>query len=164
MKWSDVESDGIEYSLSHLQPFSMEVAVGSRVIEVRVTFGLHVFTDEKGNGCPIVVGDERRYFCKRRYMDSLQAVAFMKAGFADCYTRPYFSKRQKQQFFIWERDDYAIFLAIQKPAGTVNRLKCHVVSAYTVDSWGKAGLPTRGTARRMGYVLDKRERGESIPP
>ncbi|GAE50577.1 hypothetical protein [Xanthomonas arboricola] len=81
---------------------------------------------------------------------------------ATAFARPYTTK-WGQQYFVMDITDYAIFLTLRKPQNTVNELKCHVVSAYSVDQWGKAGLPTWAKIRTMGYVLDRRERGEQIP-
>ena len=50
MKWRDIVSSGQTYSMAHLHPFTTGVQVGSRQIDLHVTFGWHVFTDEKGNG------------------------------------------------------------------------------------------------------------------
>lgn len=59
--------------------------------------------------------------------------------------------------------DYAMFLTLRKPQNTVNELKCRVVSAYSVDQWGKAGLPTWAKIRTMGYVLDRRGKRRADP-
>ncbi|XXA33164.1 hypothetical protein WDL38_10315 [Xanthomonas arboricola pv. pruni] len=162
MHWGNVTSGGVTYSLTHLHPFTVPVPVGSRVISLHVTFGFHVFTDEKGNGKPLTHRGENRFFCKTRCLDSHQAVCFLQNQMATAFARPYTTK-WGQQYFVMDITDYAIFLTLRKPQNTVNELKCHVVSAYSVDQWGKAGLPTWAKIRTMGYVLDRRERGEQIP-
>lgn len=163
MRWRDVESRGVVYSLQHLHPFTTTVQVGHRAIDLVVKFGFHVFTDEKGNGRPLVHDKERRFFCPKRCADSHQAVGFFQqANISDVHVRPYIAKSKNQQFFLMDGPDYAMFLAIQKPANTTNRLNCRVVSAYTVDSWGRGNLPTWARMRTMGFVLDRREQGEPI--
>ena len=163
MRWDDVVSGGKTYSLAHLHPFTTAVQVGSRMIDLHVSFGWHVFTDEKGNGAQFPWRNEVRYFCPQRWQDSHQAVHFVQNNMAMAHVRPFISKSSGQMFFVFDIADYAMFLTLRKPQGTTNELKCHVVSAYTVDQWGRAGLPTWAKLRTMGYVLDRRERGEPIP-
>ena len=163
MQWNDVTSRGKLYSLNHLAPFSVPVQVGSRQVVLHVTFGFHVFTDEKNNGSQISLNGEVRFFFFFFWADSHQAVHFIKNNMATAHVRPFINKGKGQMFYVVDIADYAIFLTLQKPAGTTNELKCHVVTAYTVDSWGKSGLPTWAKLRSMGYVLDRRERGEKIP-
>lgn len=163
MHWNDVVSRGTTYSLAHLHPFIATVPVGSRHIDVHVTFGFHVFTDEKGNGDEINFRGERRFFCPVRHSDSHQAAHFMQTRLHEAYTRPYIAPSKNQQFFVMDIQDYAMFLAIQKPQGTTNQLKCRVVSAYTVEQWGRHSLPTRAKLQKMSFVLDRREQGLDIP-
>lgn len=163
MMWRDVVSRGTTYAMNHLHPFTTGVKVGSRQIDLHVTFGFHVFTDEKGKGAEINLNGERRFFCPARHADSHQAVHFMQTRVHETYTRPYIAPSKNQQFFVMDIHDYAIFLAIQKPVGTINELKCKVVSAYTVDQWGRHSLPTRAKLQKMSFVLDRREQGLKIP-
>ena len=163
MHWGDVASKGTTYSLAHLHPFTTAVEVGSRSIDLHVTFGFHVFTDEKENGAQLDFRGERRFFCPIRCRDSHQAAHFVRHQMATAHVRPFISKSKGQMFYVVDIPDYAIFMTLQKPKDTTNELKCHVVTAYTVDRWGKGGLPTWAKLRTMGFVLDKREQGEPIP-
>ena len=163
MKWRDIVSSGQTYSMAHLHPFTTGVQVGSRQIDLHVTFGWHVFTDEKGNGMRMTRGPETRFFCPQRYVDSHQAPPFIQNQMAAGYVRPFIAKGSGQMFFVFDIANYAMFFTFQKPPGTTNELKCHLVSAYSVNQWGLSGLPTRAKLRKMGYVLDRRERGEVIP-
>lgn len=163
MRWGDVVSRGTTYSLAHLHPFEIDMNVAGRAIELRVVFGFHVFTDEKGNGAQLTHQNENRYFCPTRHNDSFQAPDFIHRRMAAAHSRAYFSRSKNQQFFVMDIDDYAMFLAIQKPSGTTNILKCRVVSAYTVQPWGRHGLPTRSKLHNMSYVLDMKEQGRPVP-
>ncbi len=162
MKWADIVSSGKTYPMSHLHPFTVGVQVGSRQIDLHVTFGWHVFTDDKGNGSPIRHGQETRYFCANRHSDSHQAIHFIQNGMADAYVRCYITKKSGQMFFVFDLNPYAMFFTFQKPSDTVNELNCKLVSAYTVSPWGHSGLPTWGKLQKLGFVLHKRERGEAI--
>lgn len=161
-KWGDINSGDQTYSMAHLQPFTIQADVAGRIIDVNVGFEHHVFTDEKGSGVPFNLNGENRFFCPVRYNDSPQAVHFMQTRLVSSYTRPFLTKKSKQQFYVLDVHDYAIFLTVQKPQGTTNELNCRVVSAYTVDNWGRAGLP-KTTVRNMSYVLDMKEQGIPIP-
>jgi hypothetical protein len=163
MKWRDIVSRGKTYPMQHLHPFTTPVQVGHRSIDLRVQFGFHVFTDEKGNGTLLRFHNEERYFCPTRYADSHQAVHFLQNQMATAHTRPYFAPHGNQQYFVMDIPQYPIFLAIQKPQGTTNVLNCRVISAYTLGTFGHHGLPTRNKLRSMGFVLDRKEQGQFIP-
>lgn len=161
-KWGDITSGGQVYSMAHLQPFTIQAEVAGRIIDMNVGFEFHVFTDEKGNGIPFNLNGESRFFCPVRHNDSHQAVHYMQTRLESSHTRPFFTKGGGQQFYVLDIHDYAIFLTVQKPQGTTNVLNCRVVSAYAIDSWGRAGLP-KTTVRNMSYVLDMKEQGIPIP-
>ena len=163
MNWGDIVSNGKTYSMVHLHPFTTGVQVGTRQIDLHVTFGWHVFTDEKGGGLKIDRGQETRFFCPQRHADSHQAVPFIQNHMGGAYVRPFVAKGSGQMFFVFDIPNYAMFFTLQKPQGTTNELKCHLASAYAVSNWGQGGLPTWAKLRKMGYVLDRRERGEPIP-
>ena len=161
MHWPDVTDNGIVYTFRHLDPFDLYAQIGGEDVRIVFTFGFHIFTDEKGNGVTLTHQGETRSFCKQRFQDSFQAVHFLQNRLLDSYTTPYVTKKGRQQFFCLDLYDYALFLTVQKSQDAENELKCRVVSAYSLDQWGKHSIP-RGKAVRMRYVLDKKNRGEKI--
>lgn len=148
--------------MGHLHPFNLNVNVAGRKIEIEVSFGLHVFTDEKETGPLIIHRGERRYFSTSRYNDSFQLGAFLQQRFAEGHARVYRHRTGGQKYFVFDVNDYAIFMTIRKPMNTSNLLKLLIVSAYTVDPWGRTSLPSRAKLHRMAYVLDMREQGKQI--
>ena len=164
MKWNDITSENWLYSMSHLHPFSMTATVAGKPLQLHITFGFHVFTDDKGSGCVLNNLGEMRYFCVQRYNSSFQAVDFVRTRMVDGHTRVFYAKGGNQQFFTMDIHDFALFMSIQKPQGTTDELKCRVISAYPVDQWGRWGLPSRAPLFRMSYVLDMRNQGVPIAP
>jgi hypothetical protein len=159
--WGDIESGGKVYAMSHLHPFEMETEIGGEALKIQVNFGWHVFTDEKGNGKLIRQGKEERYFSRDRYDTSPQAVSFIKERLIAAYGRPYYDKKRNENYFCLDEGDYALFLAIHKSDAEENSLKCRVISAYEVDSWGRDGLP-KGKSYKMRWVLSRRNQGLSV--
>ena len=162
MKWKDLNIGGVAYSLAHLQPFAMQHDIGGVQVTVRVTFGFHVFTDEKGNGPEIRCNGEVRSFCLERYhLSRDQLVDCIRNRFATAMAIPYLDKNRAQCYFCLDLYDYAIFVALTKVQGLDNTLKLHVISAYEVAQWGRSQLP-KGKLLRMRYIMDMRNQGQDI--
>ncbi len=67
--------------MAHLQPFDLVFNVAQEQVTVKFEFGLHCFTDDKGNGHLIHYRGERRYFCSERYNCSTQLVEYIQKRF-----------------------------------------------------------------------------------
>lgn len=159
--WTDITDGGKTYSMSHLHPFNLTAEIGGKQVEIQVTFGWHVFTDEKNRGKPIRQGDEERYFSISRYNTSHTAVEFIQKRMISSYVRPYFDKNTNENYFCLDVHDFAVFMAVHKAHDAEDTLKCRVISAYDVDEWGRPGLP-RTKAYKMRYVLDVRNQGLTV--
>jgi hypothetical protein len=75
MNWTPVQDGSKEYCLKHIHPSSFVYQVKDISITIRVTYGFHVFTDEKGSGCLINHYGDERYFSQARYDMSLELPA-----------------------------------------------------------------------------------------
>jgi len=158
--WAPLVHGARTYDLSHLDPFYRDIDTGERSIEVAVDFGSHAFSDKTAKGFPIP--NTERFFCAHRYESSFIAADFMRRDFPDCHLRAFLNKKDQQQFFTTDAGGIAVFMSIQVPANSVNRLKCHVVSAYD-PTWGRFDLPMRGRLYRAGVVLKRKVEGLQIP-
>ena len=54
MNWTDITDDGRTYCMKHLHGFIQRYDIAGQEVAITFNFGLHVFTDDKGNGRPIV--------------------------------------------------------------------------------------------------------------
>lgn len=147
--------------MSHLHPCNVQVDIGGVAIDIHVTFGWHVFTDEKQRGVPFLWHGQTRYFCRQRYNTSFAVRDFVQTKLIDTYARPFIDYYRNEQYFCIEGADLAIFMTVRKPENTDGRLKLNVVSAYEVDQWGRTTLP-KGKAYKMRYVLDRRHQGHTM--
>lgn len=157
--WAALIDGGKTYDLSHLDPFHLDVDIDGRTIEVAIDFGHHAFSDKTGKGFRIQ--RTNRFFCPHRYASSFTAADFMRRDFHDCHLRAYLNYEKDQQFYTTDAGGIAVFMAIQVPPNTVNRLKCHVVSAYD-PTWGRFSLPKSGKLYRAKTVLQRKVEGIAI--
>lgn len=160
MNWNDLDINGKLLPMDHLRPFWVAYDIAGEQVSVRFEFGFHCFTDEKGNGPELTNGRERRYFCSDRYHCSIQISEYIQKRFFEGYVVPHMAGNN-QRFFCLDSHEYAIFFTIQKPKDTENQLKIRIISAYTVDDWGRSALP-RGNAKRVRYVLEMKNQGKKI--
>jgi len=152
--WRGFDIDGEFKDLSHLGSFTMIVNVDSRDIELTVSFLSHCFTDEKG-GFRMPFRYEERYWSEERYQASFRLRGLIETNFISSYAIPYLNKKRNEQYHYMEAHNYAIFFDINKPEGTVDKLKLKVVSAYDLDQWGKDTVP-KGKAKRVSWILSRR--------
>lgn len=79
MSWGSRKIRGTEYSLKHLDPFTLPVLCGDRSYRVQVSFGAHSFTREVKEGdtpdLRFMDGGQARTFCVHRYAHSLHLPA-----------------------------------------------------------------------------------------
>jgi hypothetical protein len=126
MHWKPIVADGKSYDLSHLHPFVLRVTLDAVDIRLVVSFGHHVFSDEKGRGLMISVGGEERSFSPVRYEASFQAASYARERMLESHARPYFNRKRQQQYFVLEDQAYAIFMTIQKSEDPRDTLKCRI--------------------------------------
>lgn len=154
MNWTHIWNNGTKHSLTHLRPFSVKTMIDNTECEVRVTFGLHTFTDNKEKGDPITHRGETRWFCSDRYQCSKDLPGVIKQGLLNhkSYVRPYINNKKKECYFYLDVVDYGLFIELRKPPDKEDYLKLHVVSAYDINTWGRSGLP-RNKPVRFSYIL-----------
>jgi hypothetical protein len=155
IKWGDVESFGRTYSLAHLHPVTHNVQVKGNTISLEITFGFHVFTDEKQSGCKLTHKNDERYFCPDRHAGSLSLENRILTAITEGSYVTAFTARQGQRYYHLNAHDDFILMEIRKPNGTNNCLRLHVVSAYTLDQWGRGSLP-RGENKKFDFILSHR--------
>ncbi len=134
MKWQPVRSKGKHYDLSHIHPHDFRYQNNDLAITVKVTYGFHVFTDEKASGDLIKHKHENRYFCVDRYDASFQLRKLIETEMTNAYVARVLANKYKEQFYYLDIHDYTVFFELRK--ADQNTLKCHVVSAYVKDTWG----------------------------
>lgn len=81
MRWKDIRIGTRTFSMAHLQPFDLAFDIANERVVVKFEFGLHCFTDDKGNGHLIRHRGEHRYFCSERYHCSTQLVEYIQKRF-----------------------------------------------------------------------------------
>lgn len=160
MQWNDLVINGRTLSMAHLQPFEMTFDVAGEQVNVKIEFGFHCFTDDKGNGELLYFKKERRYFCGDRYHCSTQLRDYIERRFYHGLAVPYYVENN-QRYFCLDLHDYAIFFSISKPQNTTNKLKLRVISAYDVATWGRHTLP-RGKPQNVRYILEMRNAGKNV--
>ncbi|RMQ78615.1 hypothetical protein ALP98_100860 [Pseudomonas viridiflava] len=160
MRWKDIKIGDRTFSMAHLQPFDLTFDVALQQVTVKFEFGLHCFTDDKGNGHLIHYRGERRYFCSERYDCSTQLVEYIQKRFFQGLAVPFYTENS-QRYFCLDLHDYAIFFSISKPQGTTNLLKLRVISAYEVATWGRPTLP-KGKPHNVRYILEMRNAGKPV--
>jgi len=154
-----IEIQGIKRDMSHLEPFQMQADIDGQVVTLHFTFFNHCFTDEKGN-IPMGFKNEERYWSEDRYQDSLNLRKLLENNFLTHYAVVYLNKKRAEQYHVMEIHDYAIFFDINKPEHISNSLKIKIISAYTVDPWGKHSIP-KGKAKKVRWILSMRLKGLS---
>ena len=159
--WPPIIDGDTRHDLSHLDPFTVEVALGGRTASLQVDFGPHVFSNEKGKGPRLGFLREERYFCRDRYDTSFEAAHFMRTGFVDGHVRSFLSHRRKQQFYTLDAGHVVLFMTLQKAVDADDLVKCRVVSAYA-PTWSRNGLPRR-RLYAVRTVLKRRLDGTPIP-
>ena len=71
-----------------------------------------------------------------------------------------FTAKHGQRYYHLNANEDFILMEIRKPEGSVDTLRLHVVSAYTLDAWGRNTLP-RGKNKAFDFVLMQRLEGNS---
>jgi len=146
MRWSPISDPPKTYPLNHIHPFTFAYQHKGNTINIEVKFGHHTFTDEKGDGVPITVNKEERYFCPDRYDLSFELPGIIQKELVQSYLVAYRNRKGGEQFFTMTINEVAIFFSLHKKGNTENTLKLMIISAYEVAEWGKSSLP-RGKVR-----------------
>lgn len=159
MSWSGFNIGGVFKDLSHLQSRTFQVDIAGQQINLHVSYGMHCFSDEKGNG-PLLPLREKRYWCEDRYIRSLELPEILEEGFVESYAIPYFNSRKNgEQYHYMEVHDYAIFFELTKPVNTTNDLNVKIISAYELDAWGEV---PQGKRYKVRWILGERLAGRTI--
>lgn len=160
MAWRDIRVGDEVYSMSHLHAQEHVVDVNGVAVTIELSFGFHVFTDEKQKGHLIRFKNEARYFCVERYEGSKTVTPRILAAIeSGDYITAFISKVQGQRYYHLSLHDDFILMEIRKPADRPDTLRIHVVTAYTLDDWGR---PTKGRNLKFKYVLEQRLQGKKI--
>ncbi len=141
--------------MAHLQPFKTVMVVDGQQIQVLVSFGNHVFTDEKNNG-PCLFKKEGRYFSRERWEESLNLPRMIEDNFIAAYAIAYNNRKKNETYYYTEANDYKIFFDVRKPPNTNNELRLKIISSYLIDTWGS--LP-KGNPVKTSYIMSLRLKG-----
>lgn len=157
--YQDVSFNGKNYCMKHLAPFKFLAAISGidAPVQISVTFGTHVFTDQKENGPELFPG---RYFCLERYTASINLPALLSDQLLLAHVVPHVNKTNNENYFYSTIDDYVVFFDLRKDDSHKNGLKLVVISAYEVDAWGKGSLP-KGTPVKFSFVTYLRLNGKT---
>ncbi|CZW33103.1 TPA: hypothetical protein NV783_004426 [Escherichia coli] len=158
--WNDVNTGREVFSMTHLHPQLHKVEVSGVQAEIEISFGFHVFTDQKQVGKVMSFRGETRHFCQERYEGSKTIVQRILSAIENGeYITAFISKGQGQRYYHLNHHDDFILMEIRKPEGKDNFLRIHVVTAYTLDEWGTVN---KGRNLRFRYVLEQRLQGKKI--
>lgn len=166
MTWGSFNGGGVEYDLSHLAPFTLNVtpkAVGAPTFKVLVSFGHHTFTREMNGHDPgdmkFVHGTDERCFCTVRHGHSILLPGIVTANAGG---RAYFSKTRN--YLLVENlpgvvGPYAVFFNIERAKIANVDAAMFVVSAYP-----KPALPPVRELPRITFatLVAKTARGEVV--
>lgn len=158
--WNDVNTGYEVISMKHLHPQLHKIDVSGTQVEIEISFGFHVFTDQKQVGKMINFRGEERHFCLERYEGSKTIVQRILSAIENGeYITAFISKGQGQRYYHLNHHDDFILMEIRKPGDKENFLRIHVVTAYTLDEWGTVN---KGKNLRFRYVLEQRLQGKKI--
>lgn len=164
MNWPDMTINGRHYSLSHLQPFTIGVALNGEnapTYKLYVSFGSHTFSKKWEKSDPIDHrmnhNQEERCFCTIRHDHSLHLPAIIQQGVSG---KAYFS--QTHNYLLVHNlpgmnAPYAVFFNIEKSKSKTFDAAMFVVSAYE-----KPGLPKNLPKITFNTLIAKISRGEKI--
>jgi hypothetical protein len=158
MNWKGFDINGLWKDLSHLRPLSVEVPIDDMNVTLRVTFGSHCFTDEKGSGPEILIPGQTRYWSEDRYQASFKLPDLIRNEFITSYAVAFRSWSGGEQYHYLAIHDYAIFFDINKPE-IPDTLKIKVVSAYEMETWGSR---PKGNAKKISWILSQRLQGKKV--
>jgi len=158
--WNNVNTGCEVLSMTHLHPGVHKIEVSGGQAEIEISFGFHVFTDQKEIGNIINFRGEKRYFCLERYEGSKTIVRRILSAIENGeYITAFISKGQGQRYYHLNHHKDFILMEIRKPKDKENFLRIHVVTAYTLDEWGEVN---KGKNLRFRYVLEQRLQDKKI--
>lgn len=149
------------YDLEHIWPHAIDFFHNDIAAVIRVTYGFHVYTDEKEDGDELIHRYERRYFSPQRYELSFQLPSYIETMINNGNVTVYRAYKGHEQLFHMTTLDYALFFTLRKPQNEDSVLKLHLISAYEVESWGRSTLP-RGKNYRWSFVLYSKLTGKKL--
>ena len=158
--WRDIRTGETVFPMRHLHPQRCCVDVNGTSVDIEISFGFHVFTDEKQTGMLMKFKEEQRFFCRERYEGSKTIVHRILTAIENGeYITAFISKGQGQRYYHLSHHDDFILMEIRKPQDRNNSLRIHVVTAYTLDEWGTVN---KGRNLRFRYVLEQRLQGKKV--
>lgn len=157
--------NGVEYDLSHLSPFTIDVQhkdAAFAPVRILVTFSHHVFSTRWVDGCDplsaVTEDHEQRSFCTQRYgwsKDLQSAVRYYASGKA---FEGRDGKGNWNHFFRDERNQRSVPYVIYFRLGKATKVSgadaiLHVISAYE-----NANMPAKHRFQSINFALlvDKR--------
>lgn len=149
------------HDLEHIWPHEITFSHNDISALIRVTYGFHVYTDEKESGDELTYKNETRYFSPQRYELSFQLPDYIETMINNCNVTVYRSHKGHEQLFHLTTLDYALFFTLRKPQNEDNVLKLHLISAYEVESWGRSSLP-RGKNYHWSFIIYCKLTGKKI--
>ncbi|MFQ1586718.1 hypothetical protein ACJWP2_26065 [Klebsiella pneumoniae] len=155
--WRDVTYKGKKYDLKHLHPFTFKAKINDAEVKISVAFSNHCFTDQKGEGKPLMSG---RYFCEDRYQCSLELPRILQQHLINGHIVPHWDRNSNEVYYYAHIFDYAIFFDLRPNANNPGELIMFVTSAYELDEWGKGTVP-KGTAVKFDYISHLRLNGDT---
>ncbi len=161
MYWNSIVEGKKTYLLTHLHPYTFKILISGVFVTIKVFYGFHVFTDDKGNGKEIHFRNETRYFCQERYELSRQLPLIIEQQLTEGYVVAFRTKKRREQFFYLDLHDYAIFMDLRKSESEENTVKLTIVSAYEVSTWGRPMLP-RGKAYKWKNIIFHKLNGKKL--
>jgi hypothetical protein len=161
LKWQSINNQGKMHDLEHIWPHTVCFSHNDVTAIIRVTYGFHVYTDEKENGDKLIYKHDTRYFSPQRYELSFQLPRYIETMINNGNVTAYRSAKGHEQLFHMTIHDYALFFTLRKSPNEENVLKLHLISAYEVETWGRSSLP-RGKTYRWSFVLYSKLTGKKI--
>jgi hypothetical protein len=164
MSWKSRKIQGVTYSLTHLDPFVINVTPkgqGAPTYKVNVNFGSHVFTRslEPGDTPDFHVRDGRdiRCFCLDRHAFSLRLPALIRERASK---KAYFGHRRNYLFFDsipGQTSPYAAFFDVARA-----RSKHFDVAMFVVSAYEKPRLPKTLPSISFATLIAKTATGETV--
>lgn len=161
MSFEYIWNKGTRHCLLHLADMSLNARINGVDCSVKIEFGHHCYTDEKGEGQAFKPTRDNRYFSQKRYDASFSLPKLVNDLLVkqDAHLTAFKHRSHQECYYHIDYVDYTLFMVIQKPPGTTNQLKVRITSAYEKDKWGE--LPS-GKVVKMFFLLSEKLKGNSI--
>jgi hypothetical protein len=165
MSWGTKRIAGVDYDLTHLDSFVLEVVPLAQTVptyKVRVSFGCHTFTRDLTDGDTPDLhfnhDGENRCFCTERYKHSLDLPEMIRYA---ANGRVYFSEREN--FLVVEtatgsNAPYVAFFNVEK----AKKIDGYDAAMFVTSAHPRPGLPERLPAITFRTLIDYRVQGKRL--